>query len=264
MDNIGFALVLPGKFMDIKHIAKLIGMPASDVNSQIKINFSMVLNLLLSHSPDQIEYLLSKSFAAFQIHGASLSYIHLVKNFNRHLDFLKENGFVDKDGKLTEDGFWASKLRVDQPLLIAEAIRKNIFNKFNPALLAAAVSVFINEEENDFRIDRVYIPNNLFKAYKRIKNQLKPFQDILIKEGFEARTLYLRPMATIHAWVNGYSWDKIIDIAELEAGNLVMLILRTADNLRQLAGLREFFPDIAETAEKAVLSILRDPVVFED
>ena len=70
MDHIGFAVAIPGKFMDIRLTAKLMTSPPSDVSSQIKINFSMVLNLLLSHTPEQIEDLLKKSFATFMIiHG---------------------------------------------------------------------------------------------------------------------------------------------------------------------------------------------------
>ena len=67
MDKIGFALVVPGKFMDVRLMAKLFAQPPSEVVSQIKINFSMVLNLLLSHNPDQIEELLRKSFANYLI-----------------------------------------------------------------------------------------------------------------------------------------------------------------------------------------------------
>jgi len=65
MDNIGFAMMLPGRFMDLRLASKLLGSAPSDVFSQIRINFSMVLNLLLSHTPNQIEELLKKSFAAY-------------------------------------------------------------------------------------------------------------------------------------------------------------------------------------------------------
>ena len=70
MDRIGFAVTVPGKFMDVRLIAKLIGTPPTSVVSQIRINFSMVLNLLLSHTPDQIEDILKNSFATYLIlHG---------------------------------------------------------------------------------------------------------------------------------------------------------------------------------------------------
>jgi hypothetical protein len=49
----------------------------------------------------------------------------------------------------------------------------------------------------------------------------------------------------------------------MEEGDLVMLILRTADNLRHIRALRQVFPDAAETADRAIELILREPVVFD-
>ncbi|MFW6334219.1 MAG: DEAD/DEAH box helicase, partial [Desulfosalsimonas sp.] len=66
MDKIGFAVVIPGRFMDTRYVGRLINMQPTDVDSQIKINFSMTLNLLLSHTPDKVREMLEKSFANFQ------------------------------------------------------------------------------------------------------------------------------------------------------------------------------------------------------
>jgi len=38
--------------------------------------------------------------------------------------------------------------------------------------------------------------------------------------------------------------------------------LRTADNLRQIASLKDMYPKIAECAYKAREAILREPVLF--
>jgi ATP-dependent RNA helicase HelY len=64
-DKIGFAVAVPGRFMDAHLAARLVSAPPTDVGSQIRINFSMVLNLLLSHTPEQVEDLLKRSFATF-------------------------------------------------------------------------------------------------------------------------------------------------------------------------------------------------------
>jgi hypothetical protein len=53
----------------------------------------------------------------------------------------------------------------------------------------------------------------------------------------------------------------VLEAAETEEGDLAMLILRTADNLRHIAGLAEFFPEVAAAAGKAVERMLREPVV---
>jgi superfamily II RNA helicase len=70
-------------------------------------------------------------------------------------------------------------------------------------------------------------------------------------------------VAAIYAWANGEQWEKVQIQAEMEEGDLVMLILRTADNLRHIRALRQVFPDAAVTADRAIEMILREPVVFE-
>lgn len=276
MDNIGFALAIPGKFMDIRSIARLINSPASDVISQIKINFSMVLNLLLSHTPSQIEDLLKKSFAAFIIkkqknikksqHSYTIEtdgYEYLVKDFYRHFNFLKKFDYVKANGVLTHDGRWAAKLRVDQPLMIAEAFKKGIFPESDPILLAAIMAVFVNEGETDDRMRKELIPRNLANLFFDIKDGLRPFLRQMLDSGFEARLFFLRPAVSIFAWASGQPWEKVVALSELEEGDLAMLILRTADNLRHIRALSGVFPEAAETASKSISMIMREPVYFE-
>ena len=66
MDEIGFVLVLPGPHQDPQLIHDLLKSPPDLITSQIRINFSMALNLLLSHRPDEIYTLFSSSLATFQ------------------------------------------------------------------------------------------------------------------------------------------------------------------------------------------------------
>jgi superfamily II RNA helicase len=154
MDNIGFALLMPNKFMDVRWIAKLFHTAASDVVSQIKINFSMVLNLLLSHSPEQVKDLLGRSFASYCLRNTTKKKSRkerrrdLWGDFLRHLDFLKETGYVTDRGSLTEKGKWTSQLRVDQPLLIAEGFQLGILPQSEPSFLAAIIAAFVNERES--------------------------------------------------------------------------------------------------------------------
>ena len=48
MDKIGFCLTVPGPFNDPHLVAALLDSSPEPIRSQISINFSMVLNLLLS------------------------------------------------------------------------------------------------------------------------------------------------------------------------------------------------------------------------
>jgi superfamily II RNA helicase len=267
MDRIGFALMLPGKFMDVRTMSKLVNAPPSPVYSQIHINFSMVLNLLLSHTPDQIEDLLARSFAAYQIETAAdyLGYgqRHLIEEFENHLQYLAAHGYVEPDGRLTVDGLWASKLRVDHPLLIAEGFRKRLFPIDDPAQLAALMAVFVNERETNDYVDKSLTPASLRQAYFKMRSHLIPFMAEMSQWGFATRPMYFRPAATIYAWCRGGHWEAVRELSEMEEGNLVMLMLRTADNLRHVRALKEEFPEAAESAAAAIDRILREPVVTD-
>jgi superfamily II RNA helicase len=81
--------------------------------------------------------------------------------------------------------------------------------------------------------------------------------------GFKVNTLYFWTSAVIYDWARGFEWDTIIREAGMADGDLAMLILRTADNLRQIMSLKETHPEMAELAAKARDAILREPVVFE-
>jgi superfamily II RNA helicase len=81
--------------------------------------------------------------------------------------------------------------------------------------------------------------------------------------GFPVSPLYLWTSSVIYDWARGVDWDEIIETAGISDGDMAMLVLRTADNLRQIASLKETHPEMAELAFKARESILREPVIFE-
>ena len=83
----------------------------------------------------------------------------------------------------------------------------------------------------------------------------------MFERGFEVRPLFLRPAAAIYAWAAGEPWERAVLVSEMDEGNLAMLILRTADNLRHIRSLAGVFPEASQTAAKAIDLILRDPVV---
>lgn len=265
-DRVGFAMVVPGKYMDVRHVARQFKAPSGDVHSQIRINFSMTLNLLLSHTPREVEELLHRSLAAFQRHGAAFggdraAHAHLWHDFQRHLAFLEESGFADAAGRLTEDGLWASQLRIDQPLLVAEGLRNDLFPQNDPALLAGVMAGLVNDRETDEHLEKKILPTDLTKAVKKMLQGLKGLVGHMQACGFDVRKVYFRPMVAVWFWASGQPWHTTCQAGQMAEGDLAMLALRTADNLRHVAGLHAVFPKMAETARQAIELILKDPVM---
>jgi ATP-dependent RNA helicase HelY len=267
-DRVGFMLAVPGRFMDLIHVRKLLSRKPEAIASRIRSDFSMVLNLLLSQTPEDIREIFEKSLATYQrshreAQGPSQEeQTDLWRDFQRHLRLLREEGFVDMDNRLTENGVWASKLRLDQPLLIAECLRRGVMPRGDEKLLAAVIAPFVYDGDQDLLVIRKELPGRLTRAYDRVIKTLSPLTERLKAGGFSIAPLFLWPAAVIYEWAAGGDWNRIIRKVGIADGDMAMLIMRTADNLRQIMSLHETHPGTAALAASARDAILREPVVF--
>jgi superfamily II RNA helicase len=110
---------------------------------------------------------------------------------------------------------------------------------------------------------RPLLPKQLVSAFLSIKRGLGPLTKEMSGLGFPVRPLLIKPAAAVYAWAREYPWEKLASTAELEEGDLAMLVLRTADHLRHIRTLTRAFPQTAKTAALAVDLILREPVLTD-
>lgn len=268
-DRVGFMLVAPGRFMDLVHIRKLLLKKPEPITSRIRNDFSMVLNLLLSQTPDDIRVIFENSLANWQrrhktgISGTTEERPDLWADFQRHLRFLREEGFVGRDNRLTENGIWASKLRLDHPLLVAESLRSGALLLDDERLLAAVIAPFVYDGDHDLPVNRKELPRRLIRSCERVAKAVATLSERMNRGGFPVASLSLWPAVVIHEWATGEEWTRIVRKTGIADGDLAMLIMRTADSLRQIGSLKETHPETAALAWKAREAILREPVVFD-
>ena len=186
-------------------------------------------------------------------------------SFKRHLRFLKATGFVDDIDILTPDGLWASKLRVDQPLLIAEAIRKGAFDGVSPEIMAGGLAPFVWDRtvEVELRMRGEVDLTELEEVFRKILDEIRDIRKLKKKRGFSKISIVSWPAAALFMWAKGVSWEQILDHINVDEGDLASLVLRTADHLRQVANLKETHPHLASVAEKAIELIMREPVFLD-
>ena len=180
-------------------------------------------------------------------------------DFVRHLEFLRTEGFADPQGRLTGDGLWASQLRLDQPVLIAEAIRQGALPQQDPVLLAGLLALFVDEREPD---SSPVLPPRLRSALVGLRQALDPMLDRLRQWGFSTPVLPYSAATAVYSWCQLVPFEKVVPLYGGAEGDLAQLIYRTADNLRQIISLRDTHPNLAETAQQAVELLLRPPVVI--
>jgi superfamily II RNA helicase len=183
-------------------------------------------------------------------------------SFKRHLRFLKDTGFVTPGDTLTQDGRWASKLRLDHPLLIAEAIRKGGMEGATPAILAGCLAPFVWDRDQDMEL-RIESPLNLEKLEGTLGNMLDRIEGIRrmkVKRGFENPQFLFWPAAALFLWTKGTDWDELCHVIPVDEGDMASLMVRTADHLRQVTNLADSHPALSSTAERAITLIMREPV----
>jgi len=265
MDNAGYILVVPGKYLDISLVRELLLAQPEPLQSRITINFSMTLNLLLSHDPAGVEDLLGYSFAAFHENPrrAAKSHRRLLRRFSEHLSVLQELGYLDEHSVPTHDGRWAAQLRLDHPLLIAELIRDGNFIGLGYQDLAALIAPFVLDKDREIALSKSLRDKtrHLWRKFRRMLKSLNPLMKFMMERGFDVPTVMFWPAAAVYLWAEGVEWSDLTGHIGADEGDLAMLVLRTADHLRQLLALAEEVPDLAETAKKAIPLLVRSPLV---
>jgi superfamily II RNA helicase len=186
-------------------------------------------------------------------------------SFKRHLRFLQEAGFVDELDRLTPDGLWASKLRLDRPLLIAEAIRKGALEGASSEVMAGCIAPFVWDrvQEVEFKVKSPLNLEGCEVAFKRILDHIDRIRKLKMKRGFENPPILFWPAAALYLWAKKVPWRQLLRFIPVDEGDMASLVLRTADHLRQVTNLTETHPELATVANTAIERILREPVFIE-
>jgi superfamily II RNA helicase len=264
-DLIGFALVLPGPYMNLKLMNGLFNSPPNPVESRLYINFSMTLNLLEAFQYDDVAYILSKSLYSWQ-NAANKSEEALRtasesnwNSFKKHLKFLQKENFVDSRRRLTDDGKTAAKLRFDHPLVYYVALKKKALPENDPALLAAILASLIDEKAS-VQVIR-HMDDRLFDALETFKGSIKRILTDLRDSDFEIPYFSPDKSLAIYSWATEGDFTKASNLLGKDYGDLVRLVLMTAEHLNQFSSLTLEYPALSETARIAQEILMKPPIV---
>ena len=168
-----------------------------------------------------------------------------------YLDFAKE--------KVTERGKWLADLRVDRPLLIGEALQRNLFASLETTHAAALIAALAADEDRDYgELELEDAIVSLLVKFEEISFEVSTAE---WKQGIEAapEINFSAASAAAH-WANGAGWDELVRETRAEEGDLVRMLSRTGEALLQIAGLRGTHALAAELASRTAEIILREPI----
>jgi ATP-dependent RNA helicase HelY len=260
-DNVGFVVLVPGQFQNPKKIAELLSAKPDALVSQFRSTYTSLLNLLDAFgSFAEIKLIAEKSYFAFRVPPSEKRDQGVWQPFEDKARVLDHFGYIDAAAeKVTDNGRWLADLRIDRPLVVGEALRHGIFDDLKPHEAAGLVASVAADAERSY---------GEMRASRSMNDKLAELEDISIgianiewKNGVEpVEALNYSAAAAAERWTAGMSWDELVDRTKAEEGDLVRLLSRTGEALRQIAGLRGSNPEAAAIAVAAAETILREPV----
>jgi len=260
-DNVGFVVLAPGQFQNPKKIAELLKAPPDALVSRFRATYTSLLNLLDAFGNfEQIQEIAEKSYSTFRTQNFERLSQEIWTPFDRRAKVLDHFGYLDYENEIvTESGKWLADLRIDRPLLVGEGLRQGIFDELKISEAAGLMASVASDA------DRSY---GEMRATRRMTDILADFEDIVVtvsnvewKLGIEpSEEINYSAAAVAERWTAGMQWDELVDRTRAEEGDLVRLLSRTGEALRQLANLRGSNPAAASIAQTASEAMLREPV----
>jgi ATP-dependent RNA helicase HelY len=180
--------------------------------------------------------------------------------FERCARVLHHYGYLDFAAeRITERGKWLADLRVDRPLLIGEALQRNLFASLTEIQAAALVAALAADEDRDYgelELDDAVV--TLLIQFEEISFEVANEE---WKQGIEAvEEINFSAAAAAALWTSGVAWPKLVHETRAEEGDLVRLLARTGEALLQIANLRTTHGAAATLASRTAEIMLREPV----
>jgi ATP-dependent RNA helicase HelY len=187
----------------------------------------------------------------------------LARTFDRVCALLTARGYLTDSGELTDPGRMLARIWTESDLLVAECLRRGVWDGLDPAQLAAAVSVVVYEARRETEEPAVGPRGPVADA---IMETRKLWGELAAEEGEWGLSLTREPDAgfvwPIYRWTNGEPLARVLTSAsgfegELPAGDFVRWARQVVDLLGQITEADGVPSGVREAGRRAMGQISR-------
>jgi ATP-dependent RNA helicase HelY len=198
----------------------------------------------------------------------------IARVFDRICDVLDRLGYLatttTEDGgrsqvTVTSDGQWLRRLYAENDLLVAECLRRGVWDELDPPALAAAVSTVLYSARRDDQ-GEPRIPGGpagrLGRALDETVQLWSELDDLEHQHHVESTgPLDLGLVEAVHRWASGRSLEVVLKGTDLAAGDFVRWCKQVIDLLDQIA---QAAPSarVREAAHRGVVGLRRGVVAY--
>lgn len=180
--------------------------------------------------------------------------------FLSHKDILEKMGYLE-NGYPTDAGITCSMIRAENELYISEIILKGVLEGLEPYELASVICALVTEDLRSDVYPNQPISKNTRKALNRIKEIRRKIA--VLQRDYEITTeMYLNSYycPLVEQWVQDTPWEDIAKQVDSSEGDIVRILKRVVDVLRQLTILPNISEEVKNNAKTAIQCILKEPV----
>jgi ATP-dependent RNA helicase HelY len=181
----------------------------------------------------------------------------IAKRFDRIRIILDKFGYLQND-QISTSGKMLAKIYAETDLLIAEAVRANVFADLTPPQLVSVISSCIYESRND---EAAKIPKGETQAALTVLSKIYgKLHDSEIEYNLEPmRAPDFGFCWAAFRWASGHSLTSILRGTELTVGDFVRSMKQIIDLLRQL---KIAAPEMQNVVYEALLKIDRGVIAY--
>ncbi|MBB4931537.1 ATP-dependent RNA helicase HelY [Lipingzhangella halophila] len=186
----------------------------------------------------------------------------IARTFDRVCSVLEELGYLEGD-TVTDEGRLLANVYSELDLLVAECLRRGLWERLDPADLAACVSSLVYESRrSDDSFPRIPdgAPAETLTEMERLWGELHEVERNH-RVSFQ-RAPDLGFVWTAYRWARGDRLDRILMDADMSAGDFVRATKQLLDMLGQIANAAPADGTIRENAHRAMDQVRRGVVAY--
>jgi ATP-dependent RNA helicase HelY len=189
----------------------------------------------------------------------------LARTFDRVVALLTARGYLTGEGQVTGAGRILSRVWAESDLLVAECLRRGLWERLDPAQLAASVSVTVYQSRRDWE-EPVTVPRGA--VADAIEQTSKVWDELAADEADRGLSLTREPdtgfVWPVFRWARGEPLAEVLASGgfdgDLPAGDFVRWARQVVDLLAQLADAAGVPGPVRHAARQAVGLVSRGVV----
>jgi ATP-dependent RNA helicase HelY len=192
----------------------------------------------------------------------------LARTFDRVCGLLTARGYLSASGEVTSQGRTLARIWTEADLLVAECLRRGVWDGLDPAELAAAASVVLYEARREGD-ERASVPRG--PVADAVDATIKLWSELEADEASRGLSLTREPdlgfVWPIYRWTRGEALAKVLASGyqldgEMPAGDFVRWARQVVDLLGQLTESAGVAATLRSTARQAMVAINRGVLAY--